>query len=49
MWDSLAALSLQGKLQIPVHRVFPLGELLAAVEEAGREGRHGKVLLDLRA
>ncbi|MFZ0709390.1 MAG: 2-enoyl thioester reductase domain-containing protein [Terrimicrobiaceae bacterium] len=48
MWDSLAALSLQGKLQIPVHRVFPLGELLAAVEEAGREGRHGKVLLDLR-
>jgi trans-2-enoyl-CoA reductase len=47
-WNSLAALSLQG-LQIPVHRVFPLGELLAAVEEAAREGRDGKVLLDLRA
>jgi mitochondrial enoyl-[acyl-carrier protein] reductase / trans-2-enoyl-CoA reductase len=48
-WNSLAALSLQGKLQIPVHRVFPLGDLLAAVEEAAREGRDGKVLLDLRA
>jgi mitochondrial enoyl-[acyl-carrier protein] reductase / trans-2-enoyl-CoA reductase len=48
-WNSLAALSLQGKLHIPVHRVFPLGKLLAAINEAAREGRGGKVLLDLRS
>ncbi len=49
MWDTLAALSMEGRLRIPIHRVFPLTELLAAVEEAGGEGRHGKVVLDLRA
>jgi trans-2-enoyl-CoA reductase len=49
MWDTLAALSMEGKLRIPIHRVFPLTELLAAVEEAGGEGRDGKVVLDLRA
>jgi trans-2-enoyl-CoA reductase len=49
MWSSLASLSLQGKLRIPVHRVYPLTELAAAVEEAGRQRRDGKVLLDLRA
>jgi len=49
MWNSLAALSMQGKLRIPVHRVFPLTALLAAVEEASSENRNGKVLLDLRA
>jgi mitochondrial enoyl-[acyl-carrier protein] reductase / trans-2-enoyl-CoA reductase len=49
MWSSLASLSLQGKLRIPIHRVYPLRELPAAIEEAGRERRDGKVLLDLRA
>jgi mitochondrial enoyl-[acyl-carrier protein] reductase / trans-2-enoyl-CoA reductase len=49
MWDSLAALSMEGKLRIPIHRVFPLSELLAAVDEARSESRNGKVLLDLRA
>jgi trans-2-enoyl-CoA reductase len=49
MWDSLAALSMESKLRIPIHRVFPLSELLAAVEEARGESRSGKVLLDLRA
>ncbi len=48
-WSSLIALSLQGKLRIPVHRIFPLTELLAAVVEAARESRDGKVLLDLHA
>ena len=49
MWDTLAALSMEGRLRIPIHRIFPLTELPAAVEEAGGEGRHGKVVLDLRA
>jgi trans-2-enoyl-CoA reductase len=49
MWSSLASLSLKGTLRIPVHRVYPLTELPAALEEAGRERRDGKVLLDLRA
>ena len=49
MWGSLAALSIEGKLRMPVHRVFPLTELLAAVEEAATESRNGKVVLDLRA
>jgi NADPH:quinone reductase-like Zn-dependent oxidoreductase len=49
MWGCLAALSIEGKLRVPVHRVFPLTELLAAVEEAASESRNGKVVLDLRA
>ena len=49
MWDALTALSMEGKLRIPIHRIYPLTELLAAVEEAGGEGRQGKVVLDLRA
>lgn len=49
MWGCLAALSIEGKLRMPVHRVFPLTELLAAVEEAASESRNGKVVLDLRA
>jgi trans-2-enoyl-CoA reductase len=44
---SLASLSMAGKLTMPVHRLFPLEELVAAVEEAGAESRAGKVLLDL--
>lgn len=46
---SLACLSMDGALRIPVHKVYPLSDLAAAVEEAGREARSGKVLLDLRA
>ncbi len=46
--SKLAEFSANGSLRQPVHRVFPLSELLAAVEEAGRESRSGKVLLDLR-
>ena len=48
-WSSLIALSLQGKLRIPVHRIFPVTELRAALVEAARESRDGKVLLDLHA
>ncbi len=46
---SLACLSVDGGLHIPVHKVYPLSDLAAAVEEAGRAARSGKVLLDLRA
>jgi len=44
----LAALSVAGGLHMPVHRVFPLAEVVAAVAEAAGEKRAGKVLLDLR-
>lgn len=43
----LAELSLAGHLHMPVHRVFGLRDVLAAVEEAGQEKRSGKVLLDI--
>lgn len=46
--SDLAELSLGGGLKMAVHRVFGLSEVHAAVEEAGREQRSGKVLLDLR-
>jgi mitochondrial enoyl-[acyl-carrier protein] reductase / trans-2-enoyl-CoA reductase len=49
MWDRLASLSVRGKLRVPIHRVFPLPDLLSAVQEAASEKRNGKVLLDLRA
>ena len=49
MWDGLASLSMRGRLRVPIHRVFPLPDLLSAVQEAASEKRNGKVLLDLRA
>jgi mitochondrial enoyl-[acyl-carrier protein] reductase / trans-2-enoyl-CoA reductase len=49
MWKALTKLSIKGKLRVPIHRIFPLSELVAAVEEAASERRNGKVLLDLRA
>jgi len=49
MFSTLADLMARGELAMPVHRVYPLIELAAAVEEAGRESRAGKVLLDLSA
>ena len=39
---------MKGKMRVPIHRVFPLTELLSAVQEAASEKRNGKVLLDLR-
>ena len=35
-------------LRLPVRRVYPLPQLLAAAEEAARETRAGKVLIALR-
>lgn len=46
---NLAELVIKGKLVQPIHQVFPLVELSAAIAEAGSESRSGKVLLDLRA
>lgn len=45
----LAALIAAGALRVPVHRVYPLRDIHAALAEAARSGRPGKVLLDLRA
>jgi len=45
----LAGMILDGSLRIPLHRVFPLGEIHAALREAAAESRGGKVLLDLSA
>lgn len=43
----LAEMIREGALRMPVHRVFPLDEIHAALREAGEGGRGGKVLLDL--
>lgn len=48
IFTSLAQLSIEGAIHMPVHQTFPLSDLLAAVEEAGKESRGGKVILDLR-
>ncbi len=48
MYASLADAVTRGMLQTPIHAVHPLRDLLAAVQEAGRDQRTGKVLLDLR-
>jgi len=48
MFSTLAERVKSGDLKMPVHRVYPLTELGAAVKEAGRENRTGKVMLDLR-
>ncbi len=45
----LAEMIAAGGLRVPVHRVFPLREIHAALAEAALPSRHGKVLLDLRA
>lgn len=44
----LGALALAGHLHMPVHKVFGLRDVLAAIEEAGQEKRSGKVLLDMQ-
>ncbi len=46
-YSELAAHLAAGRLHTPVHRVFPLRDLQAALAEAAREQRGGKVLLDL--
>ena len=37
----------KGGLKTPVHRIFPLTQVVEAVKEASLPGRSGKVLLDL--
>lgn len=46
--SSLAEMSLAGRLQMPVHKVFPFSELHAALAEAAAGQRSGKVLVDFR-
>jgi len=48
MYSALAEHMAAGRLQTPVHATFPLARLVDAVEEASKESRGGKVLLDLR-
>ncbi|MGH8046162.1 MAG: MDR family NADPH-dependent oxidoreductase [Chthoniobacterales bacterium] len=45
----LAEMIREGSLHMPIHRVFPLDEIHAALDEATSERRGGKVLLDLSA
>lgn len=45
----LSGLIADGLLRMPVHRVFPLDEVHAALDEAAGERRNGKVLLDLES
>jgi hypothetical protein len=41
-------MSLAGRLQMPVHKVFAFSELHAALAEAAAGQRSGKVLIDFR-
>jgi mitochondrial enoyl-[acyl-carrier protein] reductase / trans-2-enoyl-CoA reductase len=43
----LAEMIRDGSLRVPIHRVFPLEDVHAALREAAAERRGGKVLLDL--
>lgn len=43
----LTELMRQGKLKLPVQKVFPIAEYKAAMAAAAGEGRHGKVILAL--
>lgn len=45
MLAELAARLADGRLQLPVERVYPLGEVAAAVAHARQGGRRGKILL----
>ena len=47
MIGELAELSRSGLLHMPVHRVFGLSDIHAALAEAAQEKRPGKVLIDL--
>lgn len=49
VFASLAAMLAEGSLRVPIHRVFPLREIHAALAEAARSGRDGKILVDLQA
>lgn len=49
MYAALAAKLAAGVLHTPVHSIFRLADLVAAVQEAGTDQRSGKVLLDLRS
>ena len=46
-YANLAAHLKTGILSTPVHKIFPLGDVVEAVAEASQEMRAGKVLLDL--
>jgi trans-2-enoyl-CoA reductase len=46
--STLAGMSLAGRLQMPVHKVFAFSELHAALAEAAAGQRSGKVLIDFR-
>jgi trans-2-enoyl-CoA reductase len=46
-YETLADLVHRGVLHTPVHRVFPMSQIAGAINEAGREKRGGKVLIDL--
>ncbi|MFM8829533.1 MAG: MDR family NADPH-dependent oxidoreductase, partial [Spartobacteria bacterium] len=47
-YQKLSAYLLSGVLHTPVHRTFPLSQVLDAVAEASREKRSGKVLLRMQ-
>lgn len=49
VFAELSRLSVAGSLHLPIHRIYPLAEIHAALDEAARESRAGKVLLDLTA
>jgi len=47
LYAKLAALVEDGTLKVEVEKVYPLAEIKAAVAHAAREGRAGKILLEM--
>ena len=45
MYRDLMELIRGGEIEVPVEKIYPLTEVAAAVEHAGREGRDGKILV----
>jgi trans-2-enoyl-CoA reductase len=49
LYAKLAALVEDGTLKVEVEKVYPLAEIKVAVAHAAREGRSGKILLQMAA
>ncbi len=49
VFDELIALASAGRLTVPVENTWPLGEFAAAVDQAQREARSGKILFRMSA
>jgi trans-2-enoyl-CoA reductase len=49
LYAKLAALVKDGTLKVDVEKIYPFGEIRDALGHAAREGRSGKILLQMAA